>query len=70
VLAEQLPAIPVPTLLISGGNSPAMLHHAAQILADALPNAQHRSLEGQTHDLVPAVLAPVLKEFFAGSSHM
>jgi pimeloyl-ACP methyl ester carboxylesterase len=65
VLAEQLPSITVPTLVISGGNSQTRMRSAAQTLADALPNAQHRSLEGQTHDIVPAVLAPVLEEFFA-----
>jgi pimeloyl-ACP methyl ester carboxylesterase len=65
VLAQQLPSITVPTLVISGENSPAKMRSAAQTLADALLHAQHRSLEGQTHDLVPAVLAPVLEEFFA-----
>jgi pimeloyl-ACP methyl ester carboxylesterase len=65
VLAEQLPSITVPMLVISGGNSQAKMGSAAQTLADALPTAQHRSLEGQTHDIVPAVLAPVLEEFFA-----
>ena len=65
VLAEQLPSITVPTFVISGENSQARIRSAAQTLADALPNAQHRSLEGQTHDIVPAVLAPVLEEFFA-----
>jgi len=65
VLAQQLPSITVPTLVISGGNSHARMRSAAQTLADALPNAQHRSLQGQTHDIVPAVLAPVLEEFFA-----
>jgi len=65
VLAQQLPSITIPTLVISGGNSQARMRSAAQTLADALPTAQHRSLEGQTHDIVPAVLAPVLEEFFA-----
>jgi hypothetical protein len=31
-----------------------------------LSNAQHCSLESQFHDVPPAVLAPVLPEFFAG----
>jgi pimeloyl-ACP methyl ester carboxylesterase len=66
VVAEQLPSITVPTLVISGGHIQARMRSAAQTLADALPNAQHRSLEGQTHDIVPAVLAPMLEEFFAG----
>lgn len=65
VLAGQLPSITTPTLVISGGNSQARLHDAAQTIVDALPNARHRSLEGQTHDIVPAVLTPVLEEFFA-----
>jgi hypothetical protein len=33
--------------------------------AVALPNAQHRTLDGQTHAVAPEVLAPVLAEFFA-----
>ena len=69
-LAEQLPSITLPTLVISGGDSPAFLRKATQAVADALPNAQHRSLPGQTHDLVPAVLAPVLEEFFTEPSLM
>ena len=65
VLAQQLPSITVPTLVISGGNSQVRIRSAAQTLADALPHAQHRSLEGQTHDIIPEVLAPVLETFFA-----
>lgn len=65
VVAEQLPSITVPTLVISGENSPSRVRSAVQTLTDALPHAQHRSLEGQTHDIVPAVLAPVLETFFA-----
>ena len=65
MLAKQLPSITVPTLVISGENSHARIRSAAQTLAAALPNAQHRRLPGQTHDIVPTVLAPVLEEFFA-----
>jgi pimeloyl-ACP methyl ester carboxylesterase len=63
-LAQQLPSITVPTLVICGANNPPRVCAAAQTLAGALPNAQHRSLVGQTHDLVPEVLAPILEEFF------
>jgi hypothetical protein len=42
------------------------MHRGAQSLVDALPNGQYRSLSGQTHDIVPEVLAPVLEEFFKG----
>ena len=37
---------------------------ATQAVADALPNAEYRSLSGQTHDINPEVLAPVVEEFF------
>ncbi len=62
---ERLASVTVPTMVIDGGKGPAGLHDAAQALADALPNAQHRTLEGQTHDPKPKVLAPVLEKFFA-----
>jgi pimeloyl-ACP methyl ester carboxylesterase len=63
---KQWASVTVPTLVISGGASPAFMHHGAQELANILPNAQHRTLEGQTHDVAPEILAPVLEEFFAG----
>lgn len=31
-----------------------------------MPHARLRALEGQTHEVDPAVQAPVLAEFFAG----
>jgi pimeloyl-ACP methyl ester carboxylesterase len=63
---ERLASITVPTLVMDGGASPAFMQNAAQTVAHALPNAQHRTLEGQTHDVAPEVLAPVLVEFFNG----
>ncbi len=65
-LAQRMASIPVATLVISGGEIQARMLQAAQAVAAALPTASHRSLSGQTHDIVPAVLAPVLEEFFAG----
>jgi pimeloyl-ACP methyl ester carboxylesterase len=64
VPTEWLASVTVPTLVIDGGASPAFLHNAAQALAHALPNAKLRTLEGQTHDVAPEALAPVLMEFF------
>jgi hypothetical protein len=55
-----------PTLVIVGGNSEAFFHNGAKALVDVLPNAQRRVLEGQMHGVDPAVLAPVLVEFFSG----
>jgi pimeloyl-ACP methyl ester carboxylesterase len=65
VPADLATSVTVPTLVLAGGESPASLREAAQVLADAVPNAQLRTLAGQTHDLVPAVLAPVLHDFFS-----
>lgn len=54
----------MPTLVMDGGESPAWIRNAARALADVLPNAQHRTLAGQTHGVAPDALAPVLREFF------
>lgn len=56
----------LPTLVLDGGASPAWIRDAARTLAATLPNAEHRTLPGQTHGADPAVLAPVLAAFFAG----
>jgi hypothetical protein len=37
---------------------------AVAAVADLLPNAQRRTLEGQAHGAPPAVLAPTLEAFF------
>lgn len=67
VPTEQLATITVPTLVLDGEASPVFMHNAAQAVADALPNAQLRTLKGQTHDVAPGALAPVLEEFFSAS---
>jgi pimeloyl-ACP methyl ester carboxylesterase len=58
-------AITVPALVLAGADSPQSLQGAAKATADALPAAGHRTLEGQTHDVSPDALAPVLAAFFA-----
>ena len=63
---DRIASVTVPTLVIDGGASPAWMRNAARAVADILPDAQRRTLEGQTHDVAPAALAPVLEEFFAG----
>jgi len=62
---ERVASVRVPTLVIDGGASPAWMHHAAQAVADALPNAQRCTLPGQTHGVAAEAIAPVLEEFFA-----
>jgi pimeloyl-ACP methyl ester carboxylesterase len=53
-----------PALVMNGGASFPFMADTARTLSQAMPHAQHRTLEGQTHDMVPEVLAPVLVEFF------
>jgi pimeloyl-ACP methyl ester carboxylesterase len=63
-------SVRVPTLVMDGEESPAVMRHAAQSLADALPDGRYFTLKGQNHDIVPDVVGPVLVEFFlARSSH-
>ena len=58
-------SVEVPTLVIDGEQSAAVMRQAAQSLAEALPEGRYRTLEGQGHDIVPEVMAPVLVEFFS-----
>ena len=52
------------TLVMTGGNSEAFFHDAAQALVSILPEAQYRILEGQDHAVASEALAPVLVAFF------
>jgi pimeloyl-ACP methyl ester carboxylesterase len=61
-------SVTVPTLVVHGGKSPAWMDHAMHALADGLPNAEHRTLAGQTHNVQSNVLAPMLAEFFSKES--
>jgi len=63
---ERAAAIAVPTLVIDGGASFGFMGQTADALAKVLPKGQRRTLAGQEHNIDPKVLAPVLKEFFAG----
>jgi pimeloyl-ACP methyl ester carboxylesterase len=52
------------TLVVNGGKSPAWMRNGVKALADVLPNAEQRTLPGQTHRVKPTALAPLLTEFF------
>jgi pimeloyl-ACP methyl ester carboxylesterase len=58
-------SLTVPTLVLDGGASPGWAREAVAVLVSVLPNADHRTLAGQTHDVQPDVVAPVLEEFLA-----
>ncbi|MFB7514176.1 hypothetical protein [Streptomyces sp. NPDC056144] len=56
-------AVGARVLVVDGGASPAATRRAARALTAALPRARHRTLTGQTHEVAPHVLAPVLAAF-------
>lgn len=61
---DRVSRVNAPTLLVAGGASPPFMRETAEALANALPNGAVETLEGQTHDVAPAAIAPVLEKFF------
>jgi pimeloyl-ACP methyl ester carboxylesterase len=68
VPTEKAASVAVPALIMDGSASYPFMHVTALALVKAMPHAQHRRLPGQTHEVAPQVLAPVLEEFFNSSS--
>lgn len=64
--AQRIAGISVPALVMDGEKTDARLHRAVQAVAAAIPNAERRTLKGQTHNVKAAVLAPVVVEFLTG----
>jgi len=64
VPAELAAHVSVPALVMAGDASLPFMPDAARVLSQAIPQGQLRTLEGQTHEVNPSVLAPVLVEFF------
>jgi pimeloyl-ACP methyl ester carboxylesterase len=62
--ADRWSSVTIPTLVIDGGASPPSMRAAVQQLVDVLPNAGRLTMEGQTHEVDPTLLAPVLTKFF------
>ena len=58
-------SVHVPTLILLAEKNPGVMHQAAQAYGEAVQDGRIRLLEGQTHDLVPDVVAPALFEFFS-----
>jgi len=57
--------VQVPTLVMSGGNGAPFMRETAEKLSKTIPDAKVSTLDGQTHDVHPEALAPVLIEFLA-----
>jgi pimeloyl-ACP methyl ester carboxylesterase len=62
---DRAALVTVPTLVMAGGASFPFMRETAEALAKALPHGATRTLEGQTHDVAPEAIVPVIKEFFA-----
>ena len=68
VPVERVAKVAAPTLIMDGEKSLKMypfMRTTADALAQAMPNAERRTLKGQGHDVDAKVLAPVLVEFFS-----
>jgi pimeloyl-ACP methyl ester carboxylesterase len=57
-------SVTVATLVAYGSKSPPGLQKGSRALAEVLPNANLRALEGQSHNVSMKVLVPVLETFF------
>jgi len=56
--------IAAPTLVIEGGASDPWFHSGGDALAKVLKNAARENLEGQTHQVAPEAIVPVLEKYF------
>ncbi len=66
VPADQAARVPVPALVMYGEASFPFMAETARTLSQAMPQASLRALPGQTHEVAPEAVAPVLAEFLAG----
>jgi pimeloyl-ACP methyl ester carboxylesterase len=64
VPTQRAARIAIPALILDGGASYPFMHTTAVALTNAIPDAEHFTLEGQTHEVSVEAIAPVLVEFF------
>lgn len=62
--SDRAARVAVPALVMNGEGSDPPKRSTAATLVEAMPDARHRVLEGQSHVVVAEVIAPVLVEFF------
>jgi pimeloyl-ACP methyl ester carboxylesterase len=65
---EEWAPVTVPAQVVYGSKSAAVLQKSSRALAEVLPNAELRELEGVSHNVKPKALLPVLAEFLAGTT--
>jgi pimeloyl-ACP methyl ester carboxylesterase len=64
VPAELAARVSIPALVMSGDAGLPFMPDAARVLSQAIPHGRLRMLPGETHDVKPGTLAPVLVGFF------
>lgn len=62
--ADRAASVKVPAIVMAGTASFPWMSETARALAETLLDGQLRVLDGQTHDVSPDAMAPVLQEFF------
>jgi hypothetical protein len=65
--ADRWDSVLAPTLVVDGGKSPEGTRRAAAALADVLPHADHRTIDGLSHGaavMAPKKLVPTLRGFY------
>jgi pimeloyl-ACP methyl ester carboxylesterase len=67
-IPAALSAIAIPVLVLGGSTSPDWFHRTVQETAAAVPGARLVMMEGYDHGIPPEVIAPVLTEFFLGTT--
>jgi len=68
--AQRWASITAPTLVVAGGKSRTWMRNGQLALADILPNAEHRVLDGQMHIVKAEALAPMLIHFFSDGTRL
>jgi pimeloyl-ACP methyl ester carboxylesterase len=72
ILGDGLPpikdakAVKIPVLVMNGEKGIPFIHEAIDILTKAFPDAQRKTIEGQTHVPSATAMAPALMKFFVG----
>ena len=61
---DRLASIRVPVVAVAGAKTTPTLQRAVQAVAETIPQAQHRVAPRMSHAVKPAVLAPLLREWF------
>lgn len=64
---QEWASLKVPTLVVDGSESRPYQHNADDLLAHTLPQSERCTLDGQSHDVAPDALTPVLRGFFTST---